>query len=232
MDQNNLETLLKELGLKTPVNAIGAESHDIIADFLKTEQEYCKQHKIKRLLRLSGIKQVKTLAQFDWQFNPKISKEDILAFSRSPWVMEASNLVLIGDTGLGKTHIAKALCYEAVLEGFPTAFITAYDLVSKIHKALNPITKIEYYAKMRVLCIDEIGYTFHKKEDTDIIFQIISKRSEMLPTIVTTNLPPKEWGSIFSSAAASAILDRLSFNGRFITFEGRSYRLLKKHKLK
>jgi hypothetical protein len=56
-------------------------------------------------------------------------------------------------------------------------------------------------------------------EDPDILFQVISKRSEMLPTIVTTNLPPKEWGAIFSGAAASAILDRLSFNGRFITFE-------------
>ena len=232
MSQNNLETLLNELGLKTPINQIGAESREIIADFLKTEQEYRKQHKIKRLLRLSGIKQVKTLAQFDWQFNPRINKEDILSFAHSFWVREASNLVLVGDTGLGKTHIAQALCYEAILEGFPTAFITAYDLISKTQKALNPGTKIEYYAKMRVLCIDEIGYTFHKKEDTDIIFQIISKRSEILPTIVTTNLPPKDWGSIFSSAAASAILDRMSFNGRFVTFEGRSYRLLKKHKLK
>ena len=232
MSQNNLESLLNDLGLKTPVNEIPADSRDIIADFLKTEQEYCKQHKIKRLLRGSGIKQVKTLAQFDWQFNPMISKADILTFTNSPWVREAYNLVLVGDTGLGKTHIAKALCYEAILEGFPTTCITAYDLVSKIQKTLNPVTRIEYYAKMRVLCIDELGYTFHKKEDTDIIFQIISKRSEILPTIVTTNLPPKDWGSIFSSAAASAILDRMSFNGRFITFEGRSYRLLKKHKLK
>ena len=124
MSQNNLETLLNELGLKTPINQIGAESREIIADFLKTEQEYRKQHKIKRLLRLSGIKQVKTLAQFDWQFNPRISKEDILGFSNSHWVREASNLVLVGDTGLGKTHVAQALCYEAILEGFPTAFIT------------------------------------------------------------------------------------------------------------
>ena len=99
-------------------------------------------------------------------------------------------------------------------------------------KALNPSSKIDYYAKVRVLCVDELGYVYHKKEDTDILFQIISKRNEILPTIVTTNLAPKEWGSIFSGAAASAILDRLSFNGTFITFEGRSYRLLKKHKLR
>jgi len=116
--------------------------------------------------------------------------------------------------------------------GYSTVRITAFDLVSRINKAFNPASKIEYYAKVKVLCIDELGYTYHKKEDTDILFQVISKRNEVLPTIVTTNLAPKKWGSVFSSTAASAILDRLSFNGRFITFEGRSYRLLKKHKSK
>jgi DNA replication protein DnaC len=226
----NLETLLKELGCKTPAEEISPDRQEMILDFLKMEIEYRKQNKIKRLLSQSGIKHVKTLDQFDWHFNPKISKDDILAFVHSPWIENAFNLVLIGDTGLGKSHIAASICYEALLQGYPTACITAFDLVSRIHKAYNPTSRIDYYAKVRVLCIDELGYTYHKKEDTDILFQIISKRNQILPTIVTTNLAPKDWGTIFSSTAASAILDRLSFNGRFITFEGRSYRLLKKHK--
>jgi DNA replication protein DnaC len=229
---NNLESLLKELGCRTPAEEIPSDRCPTILDFLQRESEYRKQHKIKRLLSQSGLKQVKTLDQFDWLFNPKISKEEILSFVNSPWIEKAFNLVLIGDTGLGKSHVSAAICYEAILRGYPTACITAFDLVSKIHKAYNPTSKIDYYAKIRVLCIDELGYTYHKKEDTDILFQIISKRNEILPTIVTTNLAPKEWGSIFSATAASAILDRLSFNGRFITFEGRSYRLLKKHKMR
>jgi DNA replication protein DnaC len=229
---NNLEPLLNELGCKTPAGEIASDRRDTILDFLKMEIEYRRQHKIKRLLSMSGIKHVKTLDQFDWQFNPKITKDDILTFVHSPWIENAFNLVLIGDTGLGKSHIASSICYEAILRGYSTACVTAFDLVSRIHKAYNPTSRIEYYAKVRVLCIDELGYTYHKKEDTDILFQIISKRNEILPTIVTTNLAPKEWGSIFSATAASAILDRLSFNGRFITFEGRSYRLLKKHKSK
>ena len=227
-----LETLLKELGCKTPVEEISSDQKDIITSFLNMEVDYRRQHKIKRLLRLSGIKHVKTLDQFDWHFNPKISKEDIMTFVNSSWIENAFNLLLIGDTGLGKSHIASAICYEAILQGFSTARITAFDLVSKVHKANNSASRIDYYSKVRVLCIDELGYTYHKKEDTDTLFQIISKRNELLPTIVTTNLSPKEWGSIFSATAASAILDRLSFNGRFITFEGRSYRLLKKHKSK
>jgi DNA replication protein DnaC len=227
---NELESLLKELGCKTPAGEIPSDQRETVLVSLKREIEYRRQHKIKRLLSMSGIKHVKTLDQFDWHFNPKISKDDILAFVNSPWVEQAFNLVLIGDTGLGKSHIAAAICYEAILRGYPTACITAFDLVSRIHKAYNPASRIDYYAKVRVLCIDELGYTYHKKEDTDILFQIISKRNEILPTIVTTNLSPKDWGSIFSATAASAILDRLSFNGTFITFEGKSYRLLRKHK--
>ena len=227
---NELESLLKELGCKTPAGEVPSDQQGIVIGFLKREIEYRRQHKIKRLLSMSGIKHVKTLDQFDWHFNPKISKDDIMTFVNSPWVEQAFNLVLIGDTGLGKSHIAASICYEAILRGYPTACITAFDLVSRVHKAYNPTSRIDYYAKVRVLCIDELGYTYHKKEDTDILFQIISKRNEILPTIVTTNLAPKEWGSIFSATAASAILDRLSFNGRFITFEGRSYRILKKHK--
>jgi DNA replication protein DnaC len=227
---NEIESLLKELDCKTPVEEIASDQRERVVGFLKREIEYRRQHKIKRLLSQSGIKHVKTLEQFDWHFNPKISRDDILTFVNSSWIENAFNLVLIGDTGLGKSHIASSICYEAILRGYPTACITAFDLVSRIQKAYNPASRIDYYAKVRVLCIDELGYTYHKKEDTDTLFQIISKRNEILPTMVTTNLAPKDWGSIFSATAASAILDRLSFNGRFITFEGRSYRLLKKHK--
>ncbi len=232
MNNDSIEILFKELGLKTPVSEISSNNHTVLIDLLIKEREYRKLHKIKRLLRASGIKQVKTFEHFDWHFNPKIPKEELLSFRHSSWIDNASNLLLIGDTGLGKTHIGKALCYDSILNGFTTTFITAYDLASKVSKALNPDAKVNYYSKMRVLCIDELGYTYHKKEDTDLLFQIISKRSEILPTIVTTNLPPKQWGSIFSGAAASAILDRLSYNGRFVTLEGRSYRLLKRHKSK
>jgi DNA replication protein DnaC len=98
---NKLESLLTELGCRTPADEISADQRDAIATFLKTEIEYRRQHKIKRLLRLSGIKHVKTLDQFDWHFNPKISKEDIMTFVNSQWIENAFNLLLIGDTGLG-----------------------------------------------------------------------------------------------------------------------------------
>lgn len=221
----NFETLIQELELKTPASEINASDHPTLIPFLEKEKQYREQAKIKRLLRQSGLRQIKTFSQFDWSFNPKMPREEIMAFAHSDWIPQVANLVLIGDAGLGKSHIAKALCYEAILKGHSTAFITTFDLISRLKKTLHPATLVEHYGRIEVLCLDELGYTYHKKEDTDLIFQIISKRGEIRPTIVTTNLIPKEWGSIFSGPAASAILDRLSLNGKFMTLEGKSYRL-------
>lgn len=215
-----LSTLFKKMAIKTPISDLNQNELPIILKFLETEKRYTEEYKIKTLLKRSGIKIMRTFDTFDWNLNPKIKKSDILEFRNSPWIEEASNLVLIGDAGLGKSHTAKSLCYDAILKGYQTVFITAFDLISKVKKAQFCDSRIEFYAKTKVLCVDEVGYTFYQKGDTDIIFQIISKRNELLPTIITTNLAPKEWGSIFSGPAASAILDRLSYNGRFITFEG------------
>ncbi len=132
--------------------------------------------------------------------------------------------MLIGPAGVGKTHIATALCHEALMKERQTVFLTLFDLTAKLAKAKNIYTLIEYYAKAPVLCIDELGYVIPAKEQADALFQIVSRRAEMATTIVTTNLIPSHWGKIFDTVTASAILDRLSMNGRFITFEGRSYR--------
>lgn len=232
-DIDALAELFKTLGLKTPVDQVPAELRHMLPDFLRREAQLRHQLKIQRLLKLSGLgpAQVKTFDAFDWAFNPKLPRHDLLAFRHSAWIDEAHNLTLIGDAGLGKSHLARALCYEAILKGHSAAFISAFDLVSKLKRASNLASRVDYYgASVRVLALDELGYAYHAKEDADLLFQIVSKRSESLPTIVTTNLAPKQWGSLFSGPAASAILDRLSFNGKFITLEGQSYRLRSRKK--
>ena len=195
----DLDMLLKNLSCKTKSQDIPPNSLSIVSSFLQQEHLARQQYRLARLFASCGVqqKQIKTFDQFDWHFNPKMPKEDILAFRNSDWVGQAANLILIGDTGLGKSHIAKALCYEAIVKGYSTYFISTFDLLSKIKKAAHPASKIDYYGKtVKVLCLDELGYVYHQKEDTDLLFQIISKRTESLPTIVTTNLVPKNWGSI------------------------------------
>ncbi|MFN3740599.1 MAG: ATP-binding protein [Thermodesulfovibrionales bacterium] len=192
--------------------------------FLADEYRIRETKRIEYLMRMSGIKGIKLLSDFDWAFNPKIPREKIMEFINTEWLNRPCNLVIVGPAGVGKTHIATALCHDAIMKGHQTVFISLFDFTSKLSKARNVYSLIEYYSKVPILCLDELGYVIPTKEQADSIFQIISKRTEVVTTIVTTNLIPSNWGKIFDSVTASAILDRLSMNGKFIPFEGRSYR--------
>jgi DNA replication protein DnaC len=200
------------------------EEQEFLMRFLSEEYRLREQKRREHLLRMSGIKRVKLLADFDWTFNPKVSREKIMEFMQTDWLRKPCNLVLIGPSGVGKTHVASAICYDAVTKGKQTVFLTLFDLTAKLTKARSVYSLIDYYAKVPVLCLDEAGYVLPSREHADHLFQIISKRAEIGTTIVTTNLIPSQWGKMFNSVTASAILDRLSMNGTFVTFEGRSYR--------
>jgi DNA replication protein DnaC len=227
MIDNTLHSLLSELKCRSLLDDIPPDNQAAVLSFLEKEKEARILYRLQRLLATSGLQkqQLRTFEQVDWNFNTSLPRQEILSFRSSAWVESAANLVLIGDVGIGKSHFAKALCYDAIQQGHQVYFATAFDLISKIKKAQSCSARIDYFSKaVRVLCIDELGYTVYQKEDTDIIYQIVAKRSELLPTIITTNLIPKNWGAIFSGSAASATLDRLSVNGTFLTWEGRSYR--------
>jgi DNA replication protein DnaC len=192
--------------------------------FLTEEYRARETKRITYLMKRSGIKRIKGFEEFDWTFNPKIPREKIMEFTRTQWLKKPCNLILIGPAGVGKTHIATALCHEAILNGHQTVFLSLFDFTAKLEKAKNAYTFIDYYAKVPILCLDELGYILPTQKQADHIFQIISKRSEVATTIVTSNLVPSKWGKLFDTGTASAILDRLSMEGTFITFEGRSYR--------
>jgi DNA replication protein DnaC len=226
-DLENLRHLLTAMDFKTPAEDIPREQVHLVAEFLAGESKLRHDARIRRLLGACGIKpnQMRTFENFDWLFNLKLPKEDILAFRGSDWIEEARNLVLVGDTGVGKSHWAKSLCYDAIQKGESAYFVSAFDLIGKLKQSPQPERKVAHFgANIKVLCIDELGYTQQNKEGGDLLFQIIAKRNETLPTIITTNLPPKQWGCLFAGPAATAILDRLSYNGKFMKMEGPSYR--------
>ncbi len=220
----NLSELWKHFKLLSPLESFSQEERALLERFLQEEYQLREKKRIEYLMKTSGIKRIKYLHEFDWTFNPKIPRDKILEFINTDWLKKPSNLVLIGPAGVGKTHIATALCHEAILKGHQTIFITLSDLIAKLSRTPNTFSLIEYYSKVPILCIDELGYLVPTKEQADWIFQIISKRVELFTTIITTNLIPSNWGKIFDSVTASAILDRLSLNGKFITLEGRSDR--------
>ena len=227
-NEKELHQLLFSLNCKINPEILPEQDYPVLIDFLKKETSARNDYRITRLLANCGIPkhQIKTFDQFDWHYNTHFPKQEILAFRNSSWIQQGANLVLIGDSGLGKSHIVRALCHDAIMKGYSAYCRTAFDFLSRIKKAISISSRIDYFGSsaIQVLCIDELDYSVHEKEDADILFQIIAKRNEILPTLITTNLAPKQWGSMFSGPVASAILDRLSCKGTFLTCEGRSYR--------
>lgn len=219
-----LSELWTQFRLLQSPDAFSEAERCVLERFLQEEHRARERRRTEYLMKMSGIGRPKLFDDFDWTFNPKIPRDKIMEYIKTEFLKKPSNLVLIGAAGVGKSHLATALCHQAVLSGHQTVFITLFDFTAKLAKAKSPFSLIEYYAKVPLLCLDEVGYVVPTKEQSDAIFQIISKRSEVRTTIVTTNLIPSQWGKIFDSVTASAILDRLSQNGRFIICEGRSYR--------
>jgi len=224
MTTMTLSELWKEFRLLQSVEAFSEAERTFLERFLREEHQSRERRRIEYLLKMSGIRRPKLFEDFDWTFNPKIPRDKLMEYIQTEFLRKPSNLVLVGAAGVGKTHLATALCHQAVLQGHLTVFITLFDFTAKLARAKSPYSLIDYYAKAPVLCLDELGYVVPTKEQADALFQIISKRTEVRTTIVTTNLIPSQWGKIFDSVTASAILDRLSRNGRFIICEGRSYR--------
>jgi DNA replication protein DnaC len=203
-------TTLHELGkhfrLLSDLDGYAPEEREFLERFLSREHALKEQKKREQLLRMSGIKRVKLFTDFDWAFNPKIPKEKVMEFMQTDWLKKPCNLVLIGPSGVGKSHVATSLCYDAVTKGRQTVFLTLFDLTAKLTKARSVYNLIDYYAKVPVLCLDEVGYVMPSREHADYLFQIVSKRIETGTTIVTTNLIPSQWGKVFDSVTASAIL--------------------------
>jgi DNA replication protein DnaC len=219
-----IDELWKDLKFVSNKDALSEEEKRLLVRILKEECLERQRRRIRYLLFRSGIKRVKRLEDFDWKINPKLPKDAFMEFAKSPWIKQARNLVLVGPAGVGKTHLATALCHQGIQDAENAVLISCFDLVGKLRSSRNRHHLIQYYSNVRALCLDELGYVFPSPEEANDIFQIISKRSEIAATIITTNLIPSQWGKIFDPATATAILDRLNHQGTFLTLEGKSYR--------
>jgi DNA replication protein DnaC len=203
---------------------------DFLSRLVEGETLRRKDRATQRRLQAARFPILKTLEQFNWTWPKKISRTQVQNLFRLSFLKEKANVIFLGGVGLGKTHLATALAYEACLAGHTTLFTTAIDIVNTLSaaQAANRLkADLKKYLSPTVLLVDELGYLPIDKNGADLLFQIFSQRYETGSTIVTTNQAYKNWAKIFNNDATitSAVLDRLLHHAETITLEGKSYRM-------
>jgi DNA replication protein DnaC len=180
-------------------------------------------------LKKSRFPYQKGIRDFNFGYQPSISKAQILDFSSLRFLETADNILFIGSSGVGKTHLATAIGIEASNRRVSTYFIHFTDLVTKLKRAYAENRQervIKHFARYRLLIIDEIGYLPIEKEYSNLFFQLIASRYERRSTIITTNQPLSRWGEVFGDPTiATAIIDRLVHHSSIVKITGRSYRI-------
>ncbi len=201
-----------------------------LTELIHQEANLRKDRTIKRRIRQARFPVIKTLDQFNWSWPKKINQAQIQNLFRLKFVEDKSNVVFIGGVGLGKTHLATALGYQACLKGHTVLFASAIDAINNLtaaQRAERLKQELKKYINPSLIILDELGYLPIDKNGADLLFQIISQRYERGSIIITTNRVFKKWPEIFNndSTLTSALLDRLLHHTEAVVIEGKSYRM-------
>jgi DNA replication protein DnaC len=202
---------------------------EVLDYLLEQERKNRDAAAIDRRMKCAAFPIIKTLEEFNFDFQPSIEKSVIEDLSTLKFIHNAENLVLLGPPGVGKSHLAIALGIEAVKAGFSAYFVNTGNLIERLKKANREgilEKKLKDFTKHKLLIIDEMGYLPFDEEGAHCFFELISKRYETSSTIFTSNKSYGEWGDIFKDhVIAAAVLDRILHHCTTINIKGDSYRL-------
>jgi DNA replication protein DnaC len=236
-----VDALCDELSLTAVANHYAsladeaAKKKRSFVDFLETvlteEASLRDERRREVLMRMAAFPSVKTLEQFDFEAAPGVPKARIQELAGLAFIERRENVIFLGPSGTGKSHLATALAVRATERRYKVRFVTAADLVLQLEKARRE-HRFDQYLKRAILgpsllVLDEIGYLPLKKDQSDLFFQVVAKRYEQGSVILTSNLSFGDWEETFDGNAAltSAMLDRLLHHAHVIQIRGESYRL-------
>lgn len=228
----HLPTQIAHLGQMAAKRELGYL--DFLEQALKDEAMARAERMRRMLTRVAGFPAIKTLDEFDFEFALGVPKALVLELGSLAFVEREENVVLLGPSGVGKTHLAVALGYRATQAGFRTRFITAADLLMQLTTALRRNQLEETIKRItkpyRLLIIDEMGYLPMDREQANLLFQVVAKRYETGSLVLTSNLPFGQWDQTFADDATltAALLDRLLHHAHVVPISGDSYRLKEK----
>ena len=184
---------------------------------------------VERRIKVARFPAVKSLDSFQFTAIPSLNKSLVLELARCAYVEGRENIIALGNSGTGKTHIAIALGLAACQKGLSVGFVTASTLVHDLLEARDErrVQKLKRsLAAYKLLIIDELGYVPLSSTGAELLFEVFSERYERGSTIVTSNLPFDEWTSVFGSERLTgALLDRLTHHVHILEMNGESYRL-------
>lgn len=216
------------------LNQVNRDSLSFVDGFyLYTEKlmEKKRYNLVEHSIKTAGFPCPKTLVDFDFDYQPSINKSQIYDFNSLRFIQKKENIVLYGNSGVGKTHLATSIGMTACQNRYSTYFIKCSDLMESLHKAHIEGRLPERLKKLsgyKLLIIDELGYLPITKDDAKLFFQLIDRRYERNSTIITTNINFSQWDDIFGDPMiASAIVDRLLHHATVVPIKGKSFRLAK-----